>query len=93
MHRPTALSVVDLFASPELAALSVLEAAAEIARLALVAAYPDVPEGDPPLERRAACAVIDAAANLITEVDRYRLVLARARDRDRDRDRDDLSPF
>jgi hypothetical protein len=85
------LTVVDLFASPELAALSVLESSAEIARLALVAAYPDVPEGDPPLERRAACAVIDAAAELVTEVQRYRLALARARERDREHD--DLLPF
>lgn len=84
-----AVTVADIFSSPELAALSVLESAAEIARLALVAAYPDVSERDPPLERRAACAVIDAAAALVTEVHRYRLALTRARDRDRD----ELLPF
>lgn len=83
------LTVANIFSSPELAALSILESAAEIARLALVAAYPDVPEGDPPLERRSACAVIDAAADLVTEIHRYRLALSRANDRERD----DLSPF
>lgn len=83
------VSVADIFSSPELAVLSVLESAAEIARLALVAAYPDVSDGDLPLERRAACAVIDAAAALVTELHRYRLALARAQNRDRD----DLSPF
>lgn len=84
-----AVTVADIFSSPELAALSVLESAAEIARLALVATYPDVSDGDPPLERRAACAVIDAAAALVTELHRYRLALARAQNRERD----DLSPF
>ena len=88
-HSSTAVTVADIFSAPELAALSVLESAAEIARLALVAAYPDVSDGDPPLERRAACALIDAAAALVTEVHRYRLALARARDRDHD----DLLPF
>ena len=90
MCRPSlAITVADIFSSPELAALSVLESAAEIARLALVAAYPDVSDGAPPPERRAACAVIDAAADLVTTLHRYRLALARARDHDRD----DLSPF
>jgi hypothetical protein len=83
------VTVADIFASPELAPLSVLEAAADMTRLALVAAYPDVLDGAPPLERRAACAVIDAAAVLVTEVHRYRLALARARERDRH----DLLPF
>ena len=90
MNRSTVgLDVADLFISPELAALTVLETAADTARLALIAAYPNVPQGEPPLERRAACAVIDAAAELVTELHRYRLALARARDRDRD----DLLPF
>jgi len=88
-RQSLAVTVADIFSAPELAALSVLESAAEIARLALVAAYPDVSDGDPPLERRAACAVIDAAAALVTEVHRYRLALARPRDHDRD----DLLPF
>ncbi len=64
------VTVADIFSSPELAALSVLESAAEIARLSLVAAYPDVSDEDPPLERRAACAVIDAAAALVTGIHR-----------------------
>lgn len=43
MYRQSlAITVADIFSSPELAALSILESAAEVARLALVAAYPDV---------------------------------------------------
>lgn len=87
--RSLAVTVADIFSSPELAVLSVLESAAESARLAHDARYPDVSYGEPPLERRAACAAIDAAAALVTEVHRYRLALARAQNRDRD----DLSPF
>lgn len=89
-RRSDGLSIVDLFASPELAPLSMLEAAAEIARLALLAAHPCEPDSDdPPLEGRAASAVIDAADDLATAIHRYRLALARARDHDRD----DLLPF
>ena len=89
-RRSDAPTVVDLFASPELASLSVLEVAAEIARLALVAAHPSAPDDDEvPLERRAASAVINAAGDLTTAIERYRLALARARERDRD----DLLPF
>jgi hypothetical protein len=88
--RSTAPTVVDLFASPELAPLSVLEAAVEIARLSLVAAHSYEPARDAPsLEHRAASVVIDAADALATAIQRYRLALARARDRDRD----DLLPF
>jgi hypothetical protein len=89
-RRLDVLTVVDVLASPELAPLAVLESAADIARLALIAAYPSgIHDDEVPVESRAASAVIDAAGNLATEIARYRLALARARERDRD----DLLPF
>lgn len=88
--RHHALTVVDVLASPELAPLAVLESAADIARLALIAAYPCTQQNDElPVESRAAIALIDAVGHLATEIARYRLALARARERDRD----DLLPF
>jgi hypothetical protein len=89
-RRHDALTVLDVLASPELAPLAVLESAADIARLALIAAHPSTHDDDEvPIESRAASAVIDAAGHLATEIARYRLALARARERDRD----DLLPF
>jgi hypothetical protein len=84
-------TVVEVFASPELSVLALLEAAVDVALVALVAAHPD-DEPDPgavPVERRAAKSLIAAAGALAVALDRYRLALARARDRNLD----DQLPF
>jgi hypothetical protein len=88
IRRP---SIVDLYASPELGVLAVLESAVDVALLALVAAYPeDEPDAENvPLERRAARNLVSAAGDLATALHRYRLALVRARERDCD----DLLPF
>jgi hypothetical protein len=82
-RRPT---VVDLYASPELGVLAVLESAVDVALLALVAAHPEdeADAEDVPLERRAARNLVSAAGDLETALHRYRLALVRARERDRD---------
>jgi len=79
-------TVVDLYASPELGVLAVLEAAVDVALVALVAAPPDDgPDAEHvTIERRAARALVDAAHEIATALDRYRLALARARERERD---------
>lgn len=82
--------VDDLHAAPELAVLAVLEAAVDVTLIALVAADPDDDgDGAPTPERRAARALADAARNVASAVNRYRLALALARERRRD----DLMPF
>lgn len=85
--------VEHLYAAPELAVLAVLEAAVDVALVALIAAHPDDDDDlddDPiPQERRAARALIDAARDVASAVNRYRLALILARDRDRN----DLLPF
>lgn len=83
--RAVPLAAVDLFDSPELAVLAVLDTAVEVALVALVVAYPD-DEREPenlPMERRAARRLVTAAHDLSSALDRYRLALARARERDR----------
>jgi hypothetical protein len=84
--RASRPSVVDLYAAPELAVLAVLEAGVDVALVALVAAHPeDLDDEDPaPHERRAARQLIEAARDLASAVNRYRLALACARDRERD---------
>ena len=81
----------DLHSAPELATLSLLEAAADVAIMALLAVHPDddALDGDPPAERRAACDLLDAARHVTASVNRYRLALVLARNRDRD----ELLPF
>jgi hypothetical protein len=84
-------TVDEVYAAPQLGVLALLEAAVDVALVALVAAHPDdEPEpADVPLERRAARNVVAAAGTLSTALDRYRLAVARARERDRD----DQLPF
>lgn len=82
----------DLYSAPELAALSILEAAADVAVVALLAAHPDDDDeldADSPLEQRAASNLVDAARDVAAAVNRYRLALVLARARRRD----DLLPF
>jgi hypothetical protein len=80
----------DLLAAPQLAVLALLEAAADVTLVALVAADPD-DYGDEHAapERLAARALADAARDVVSAVNRYRLALAIAAERDRD----DLLPF
>jgi hypothetical protein len=76
---------VDLFDSPELAVLAVLDTAVEVALAALVVAYPDneLDADELPIERRAARGLVTAAHDLSEALARYRLALARAKERDR----------
>jgi hypothetical protein len=80
----------DLYAAPELASLAILEAAAAVAVAALLAVHPDDHDlhDDPlPPDRRAAWALADAARDLGSAINRYRLALVLARERD------DILPF
>ena len=82
MTRP---SVEQLGVAPELAALAVLEAAADTAVLALVAVYPeiqDLHEYDDSPELRVALDIIDAARAVAASVNRYWLALHLAQERD-----------
>ena len=81
----------DLYSAPELATLAVLEAAADVAVVALLAAHPDDDGLDdhPAADVLAARALVDAARDVATSVNRYRLALVLARERARD----DLLPF
>ena len=60
-------TVVDLYASPELGVLSVLDAAVDVALVALVAAHPDDgPDAEHvTIERRAARALVDAGVDAL----------------------------
>lgn len=86
--RSATPSVNELFASPELGVLAVLQAAIDIALVSLIAAHPDdEPDAeDVPIERRAAYGLVHAAHGVTAALERYRLALVRARDRDRDLD-------
>lgn len=87
MTRP---SLEQLCVAPELAALAVLEVAADTAVLALAAAYPEIEdcdERDGHPELRGALDIIDSARAVAACVNRYRLVLLLAQARD------DLLPF
>lgn len=83
-----------LSAEPQLASLAVLEAAANVAILALVAEYPeladDVDEREP-LELCAAVDLIELARAVDGGIARYRLALATRHQREREED--DLLPF
>ena len=81
-------SVDDLFASPELGVLAILEAAIDVTLVALIAAHPDdVSDAEHiPIEQRAAYGLVDAAHRVESAIHRYRLALTRARERDRERD-------
>lgn len=88
--RASRPSVVDLYSAPELAVLAVLEAAIDVALIALIAAHPDdVDDDSVSPESRAAHALVEDARDVAAAVNRYRLALACARERERD----DLLPF
>ncbi len=87
----TQTSVEQLGTFPELAIIAVLEAAADIAVLALAAVYPEIgnlEDHADDFELRSALAVIAAARTLVVVINRYRLALHLAA-----QERDDLLPF
>lgn len=87
MTRP---SVEQLWGAPELAALAVLQVAADMAVLALAAVYPEIQDldnHDDYPELRGALDVIDTARAVAVCVNRYKLALIRAQQRD------ELLPF
>jgi hypothetical protein len=87
MTRP---SVQQLWVAPELAALAVLEVAADTAVLALAAVHPelhDLDDLDDYPDLRAALDLIDTARAVAGCINRYRLALVLAQERD------DLLPF
>ena len=74
-----ALRPPDLDAAPELAALAVVRAAAEITVTAILAANPELTAGDDsplPVCARAARRVIDDACRLRLVIDDYRALVA-----------------
>ena len=87
MTRP---SVEQLWGAPELAALAVLQVAADMAVLALAAVYPEIQDldnHDDYPELRGALDVIDTARAVAVCVNRHKLALIRAQQRD------ELLPF
>lgn len=90
IHRRTELTIEQLWAAPELACLAVLDAAIDMAILAIAAVHPELQDNDraePTAALRAATLVIEDARALGAAITRYRLVLRR------DRDRSDDLPF
>jgi hypothetical protein len=87
MTRP---SVEQLWVAPELAALAVLQVAADTAVLALAAVYPEIQDldnHDDYPEIRGALEIIDTARAVAACVNRYKLALLLAQQRD------ELLPF
>lgn len=79
------LSVEQLWTTPELAVLAVLETAADTAVLALAAIYPEMQDMHPDDDTdalRAALSVIEHARALRVTLNHYRRALVRARERD-----------
>lgn len=77
-------SVEQLWVAPELATLAVLDAAVDMAILAIMAVYPEMQDqdsADQTASLRAATVVIEDAQALIASMARYRLVLRRVPDR------------
>jgi hypothetical protein len=85
----------DLFDSPELAIVAVLDTTVEVALIVLIVAYPDdeLDTDELPLERRAARRLVTSLYDLSRAISRYRLALERAKERDRDRERTNDNPF
>lgn len=84
------LSIEQLWVAPELASLAVLDAAIDMAILAIAAVHPELQEpehAETIAALRAATLVIEDARALGAAIARYRLVLRR------DRDRADDLPF
>lgn len=80
MTRPT---YEQLLAAPELASLALLEAAVDVAHVALAAAWPELHDIDVASEHdepRAALDVLQRASALVAAINRYRLVLVLAAD-------------
>jgi hypothetical protein len=92
IHLPRAET---LSAEPQLASLAVLETAANLAILALVAEYPELASDDSelrePLELRATVDLIELARAVDAAVARYRCALAVRHDREREEG--ELLPF
>ncbi len=89
LHRRREPSVEQLWATPELASLAMLEMAADMAIIALAAVHPDLQDRDRDTAEdstslRAALVVIDLARALGESLGRYRRALRRDRDRDAD---------
>jgi hypothetical protein len=77
-------SYENILAAPELGVLTLLEASADLASLALAAAYPEIQvlSGcDEPPELREALAIMNAASTLVAAINHYRLALVLAKDR------------
>lgn len=75
----TRLTYEQLVAAPELGSLAVLEAALDVACVALAAAWPELHDIDIACEHdepRAALEILHRAGHLVAAVNRYRLVLA-----------------
>lgn len=73
--------VVEVYDAPQLAVLAVLEAALDVAAVALVAAHPDEPDpADVPFDDRAAHALIKAIRVAGAAIDRYRVALTLTRE-------------
>jgi hypothetical protein len=73
-------SVDELSRAPQRAALTLLEASADLTVLALAAAYPelhDAGRGEQPHELRAVLDVIDGARELAAAINRYQIALLR----------------
>jgi hypothetical protein len=78
VNRPT---YEQLTRNPELASLALLEAALDVASVALAAAWPELHEIEMAREHeepRAALDILQLAGDLVAAVDHYRLVLAGA---------------
>lgn len=78
------LSIEQLWAAPELACLAVLDAAIDMAILAVASVHPELQDHDsaePTAALRAATVVIEDARALGASILRYRLVLRRPHDR------------
>lgn len=73
--------VNELHAAPELAVLAALEATADVAVRALVAAHPEIQDHaqDESDEIRQAIAILHATSTLASAINRYRLALALAK--------------
>lgn len=77
-------SVEQLWVAPELASLAVLDAAVDMAILAITAVYPEMADQDPADQTaalRAATVVTEDARTLLASMARYRLILRRVPDR------------
>jgi hypothetical protein len=86
LSAPVRVTWEQLLAAPELASLAVLEAALDVAGVALAAAWPELQDIDlcDHDEPRAALEVLRRAADLVAAVNHYRRALAVADDRNND---------